>query len=315
MYLRYAAEQKITRKAKLTMANYDKALELGIIPTRFEYEVKMTYFKKWVDKNSTETGIDGKPRYRLTDSDEIKFFATLVQNDLTLGKDYDIINEGFLVKVNSFKKFYDKYVSGLKEWMLTDEAIDAMYQGELNKQIEEWKEKYCKGSISRWEMDSMSYYYSAHELAHVSPTAYNVANFNTLPEEPVVVGYKVSRTGVEYPQYETKRIMGTVLNTDKTKHVVTLLTCYGVVDVKFYKMAFINYNKRITKVDDKGKKTVIEAPWFARGNLLLINGMRRENMFSPRRDFSPNGFNTSVSLITEVKNNILVLKHQREKGV
>ena len=315
-YLLYAAKQKIQPKAKLTMANYDKALELKIIPDSFTYEVKMTYFKKWIDKNCIQLGVDGKTKYYiLTDSDELKFFDTLVINSLTRGKDYDIIPNGYSVKVNAFKKFYDGYIASLKNWMLTAEAIDAMYQGELNKQISEWKEKYCQGSISKWEMDSMSYYYSAHELAKITPSVYNVANFNTLPEQPKVVGYKKNaRTGVEYPQYEMKRIMGTVLNADKTKHIVTLLTCYGVVDVKFYKMAFINYNKRITKVDDKGKKTVIEGSWFTRGNLLLINGLRKENMFSPRRDFSPGGFNTSVSLITGIKNNnILELKHQREK--
>lgn len=315
-YLLYAAKQKIQPKAKLTMANYDKALELNIIPDSFTYEVKMTYFKKWIDKNCIQLGVDGKTKYYiLTDNDELKFFDTLVINSLTRGKDYDIIPNGYSVKVNAFKKFYDGYIASLKNWMLTAEAIDAMYQGELNKQITEWKEKYCQGSISKWEMDSMSYYYSAHELAKITPSVYNVANFNTLPEQPKVVGYKKNaRTGVEYPQYEMKRIMGTVLNADKTKHIVTLLTCYGVVDVKFYKMAFINYNKRITKVDDKGKKTVIEGSWFTRGNLLLINGLRKENMFSPRRDFSPGGFNTSVSLITGIKNNnILELKHQREK--
>lgn len=315
-YLLYAAKQKIQPKVKLTMANYDKALELKIIPDSFTYEVKMTYFKKWIDKNCIQLGVDGKTKYYiLTDSDELKFFDTLVINSLTRGKDYDIIPNGYSVKVNAFKKFYDGYIASLKNWMLTTEAIEAMYQGELNKQISEWKEKYCQGSISKWEMDSMSYYYSAHELAKITPSVYNVANFNTLPEQPKVVGYKKNaRTGVEYPQYEMKRIMGTVLNADKTKHIVTLLTCYGVVDVKFYKMAFINYNKRITKVDDKGKKTVIEGSWFTRGNLLLINGLRKENMFSPRRDFSPGGFNTSVSLITGIKNNnILELKHQREK--
>ena len=44
-YLRYNAEQKIAKKEKLTMANYDKALELDIIPDQFTMQVKMTFFK------------------------------------------------------------------------------------------------------------------------------------------------------------------------------------------------------------------------------------------------------------------------------
>ena len=314
-YLRYYAEQKVAKKPKLTMANYDKALELGVIPQRFSTQIKMTYFKKWIDKHSLETDAAGKKIYTLTDSDEIKFFSIIVENSLTKGKDYDIIPNGYIVKQSPFKKFYDKYCDPLKLWMLTEEAVTAMYEGEIAQKINEWKEKYCKGSLSKWEMDSLSYYYGPHELANVNNPKYKIVNFNSLPEHPVQTGVKKnSRTGVEYPQYDMCRIAGTVLNTDKAKHIVTLLTVYGVVDVKFYKMAFINYNKRISKIDANGKKTVIEGSWFTRGNLLLINGMRKENMFSPRRDFSVGGYNTSVSLITDIKGGELSLKHHREKG-
>ena len=32
------------------------------------------------------------------------------------------------------------------------------------------------------------------------------------------------------------------------------------------------------------KKTVIEGSWFKRGNKILVSGIRRENMFVPKRD-------------------------------
>ena len=200
--------------------------------------------------------------------------------------------------------------------MLTEEATNTMYEAEIAQKVNEWKTKYCQGTLSKWEMDSLSYYYAPHELAGINNAKYKIVNFNSLPEQPIPIGTKKNaRTGVEYPQYNMVRIAGTVLNADKAKHIVTVLTVYGVVDVKFYKMAFINYNKRISKVDEKGKKTVIEGSWFTRGNILLINGLRKENMFSPRRDFTPGGYNTSVSLVTGINGGDLVLKHHREKGV
>ena len=315
-YPRSTAEQKIAKKEKLTMANYDKALELDIIPDQFTMQVKMTFFNKWIDKNCQGLDASGKKIYTLTAQDEIKFFSVIVENSLTKGKDYDIIPNGYIVKVSPFKKFYDVYCTPMKEWMLTEEATNTMYEAEIAQKVNEWKTKYCQGTLSKWEMDSLSYYYAPHELAGINNAKYKIVNFNSLPEQPIPIGTKKNaRTGVEYPQYNMVRIAGTVLNADKAKHIVTVLTVYGVVDVKFYKMAFINYNKRISKVDEKGKKTVIEGSWFTRGNILLINGLRKENMFSPRRDFTPGGYNTSVSLVTGINGGDLVLKHHREKGV
>lgn len=314
-YLMWFASQKIAKKAKLTMANFDKALELKIIPDKFALQTKLYYFKKWIDKNATYQDAAGKKYYNIVDTDAKRFFTVIVQNSLTSGKDYDIIPNGFTLKPNSFKKFFDNYCLEMKEWMLSDEAVEAMYVAERQAQVDEWKSKYCNGTISKWEMDSLSYYYSGHELAKVDNNVYGIVNFNSLPENPVPSGYRTGkRNNVEYPVYALSKIAGTVLNADKTKHIVSLLTIYGVVDVKFFKMAFINYNKRISKIDEKGKKTVIEGSWFTRGNLLLISGLRKENMFSPRTDYAA-GRHTSVSLITSVNGKTLTLKNAREKGV
>lgn len=312
-YLRFAAQKKISRKNNLTFAALGKLADYGIIPEQFMMQSKMYYFKKWIDEHFKIKGIDGKNRYQLTETDEKKFFEVIVKNSLTIEKDYDIIPQGYLIKASNFDKFYKTFMEPLRTWMSSDEALDALYEAELQDQIKEWEFKYCMGSQSKWEMDSLSYYYSGHELRDVSEAKYGVVNFNDLPLQPAPkTMQKNPKTGVEYAVYDTVRIMGTVLNTDKAKHIVTLLTTHGVVDVKFYKMAFINYNKRITKINEKGKKEVIEGSWFARGNMLMVSGIRRDNMFHPRRDFAK-GYKTTLQLIQGVTNGELILKSNREK--
>lgn len=312
-YLRYNAEKRIERKKSLNMGALPKLNDFQLIPQNFQLQTKAYYFLKWVKEHCLIKGVNNKNYYQLIEEDEKKFFSTLLQDSLTNGKDYDIIPSGFLVKAASLNKAIDTYMTPLKEWMSSDTALNALYEAEVEDLIKEWEFKYCMGSQSKWEMDALSYYYSGHELAKVNNGKYNIVNFQDLPLEPQPREYQTNaRTGVEYAVYDTVRIAGTVLNADKAKHIVSLLTVYGVVDVKFYKMAFINYNKQISRFNEKGKKEVVEKSWFARGNMLMVSGIRRDNMFHPRRDFAK-GYKTTLQLIQGVTNGELILKSNREK--
>lgn len=312
-YLSCLASQKISKKDNLTMANYSKAIELNVIPSNFALINKMICFKKWIEAHCSNRDLNNKITYTLQEEDEIKFFRNIVMNGLLIDKDYYIVPKGYIVKSSSFKRFYEKYINPLKIWLATPEAKDLFYEKEKEEFINKLQQKYCIGNISKWEMDSLNFYYHNHELANIDNARYNICNFNLLPETPKILRYKVnSHTGIEYPIYQLNRIAGTVLNTDKTKHIVTLLTVFGVVDVKFYKFSFIQYNKRISKIVD-GKKQIIEPSWFTRGNKLLITGVRKENMFIPRKDIDQKIYGT-VQLITEVNKDSLILKSQRAKG-
>ena len=132
------------------------------------------------------------------------------------------------------------------------------------------------------KMDSLSFYYHGHELAHVNKEEYMISDFDTLPEVPAISEYYVYK-GKERPRFKLTRICGTVLDKDKNKHIVTLLTPSGVVGVKFYKGQFSFYDKQISDVNEDGKKTVLEKSWFVRGNKLLVTGYRREDQFVPKK--------------------------------
>ena len=47
-------------------------------------------------------------------------------------------------------------------------------------------DKYCLGSISKWEMDSTSCYFHEHELAAVDMDYYNFEDYFSLPTTPEV---------------------------------------------------------------------------------------------------------------------------------
>ena len=170
-----------------------------------------------------------------------------------------------------------------------------------------------KGTISTWEMESMNFYYHEHELINVDKERYCIEDFNDLPEEPVVVGTNKYK-GRTYPKFQLSRIVGTVLDRDKTKHSITVLTPTAVVTVKFYSGQFAFYDKQISVIDvinGKEKKTILEESWFKRGNKILITGFRRGDQFKPKR-YRNSIFPHSVQLILDVKDdNTLILQSER----
>ena len=125
------------------------------------------------------------------------------------------------------------------KWLETEEALK-MVNDNLFK--EKW-EQYCLGSVSKWEMDSVCFYQQEHELANANNEKYSIVSFHKLPEEPEVKE-KRKLKNFEYNIYKLDRIAGVVLDKDKSKHTISLLTPNGVVTCKFYAGNFSFYDKR-----------------------------------------------------------------------
>ena len=173
---------------------------------------------------------------------------------------------------------------------------------------ENWS-KYCTGSISKWEMDSISFYYHDHELANIDENAYDICDFTELPENPEIDKIITIR-GKDIPLFKLHRIAGTVLDKNKTKNSITLLTNYGVVNVKIYQSQFAKYDKQISQKLPDGKKKIIEKSWFSKGNKLLITGIRRGDSFIPKK-YSNSKYKEVIELIDKVDNNYISLISQR----
>ena len=83
--------------------------------------------------------------------------------------------------------------------------------------------------------------------------------------------------------YRIHTIIGTVIDKNKIKNTVTLLTPTGVVSVKIYKNQSAIYDKQLSQIEADGHKKVLEKSWFSRGTLLRIQGIRREANFIPKK--------------------------------
>lgn len=320
-FLNLLAEERFELKDKLTMSNFNKMALANKIPNEHIRAKQMFFFREWTKLQPDGTS---KDNFMILHTDEraTRFYENRCiseYNPNARTTPYLELEEGYLVYKKPFNSMYNAYMKReVREWLDLEETKEYFYNFEKQEFIDGLWEKYCQGTISAWEMESLNYYYHEHELAKVDREEYKIDNFFALPKEPVILGYTTARNGREYPDYQQQRIMGTVLDRNRVTNHLDLLTPEGVVTVKFYDNVFNFYNRVLRRPENRNGKivnTTIERSWLTRGNKLVINGIRRGEYFFPRRYFNTDFLGKhTVSLIEEVKDNgRLELKLEREK--
>lgn len=295
-------------KKAMTTANINAVMEMGIIPSEYQPMLSMFNFKKYIQtlpKYQDESSksivwhVINCGDHEMTEYSNNFFFNNF--GELQEGRDYFYDEEGYVnvalktTRKGSFEDVLKQKTKPFTQWLNSPACIDT-YNYIV---FEDIKRNLMDGNQSRWEMESMNYYYSEHELAGIDKERYGIVNFNELPEEPVITGFSQWR-GQEIPRFELSRICGTVLDRDKNKHTVSLLTEYGVVTLKFHSGQFSFYDKTLSMNDAvTGKKVTVEESWFKRGNKLLVTGFRRGNQFRPKR-YSNSIYQHALCKITQL---------------
>lgn len=269
------------QKQRLTLQNMQMLIDYKLIPTEMSFYARLFLFNKFLKKNKSGTW------YQLNEA-AINFISDNFDLDLT--------DLGDKISQKVWDATYKKAMEPMRDYLKENkEEMLAKLNGAL---VDEQWGKYAQGSISKWEMDSISFYYHEHELAHIN---FKTANFFKLPEEPKVEYSFFTRNGQEISVYELSFIAGTVIDKNKLKNSITLLTKDGVVNVKIYKNQYSIFDKQISEKGADGKKKVIERSWFTKGNLLLVQGIRRGHDFVPKK--RKDSIYPIISKITEITEN------------
>lgn len=297
-FLEAVGKEKVPEKASLNMQNFASVASLQILPREYEFPARLFFFRQAL-RNAKWSFSEATPLY-------IFFDAHLLPN-WHEGEEYRFEENGSITILEKpFEKWYKKAMAPVSQWLKTKEAVDAYNKAAVAYYAQELWQKYCSGTIPHWEMESLSFYYTEHELAHAPAVQYQVDDFFSLPKTPMV-----AEQTEKYTLYKLNRIWGTVLDKNKNRHSITLLTPTGVVNVKFYAGSFAHYDKRISKVlPDGKKKEVLEESWFQRGAMLLITGIRRDDVFFPK-SYKRSIFSHSVCRINAITTEGLDLQTER----
>ena len=255
-------------KKRITLQNLRMLIDFGLIPDEYDLQRRVFNFNKYLKK----TKMGGNLYYGL-DNIAYKFFETYFDVDILEPNDFT--ESHFVIKQLKWDSIYKKQMDIIRPFVKEhhDELLRAVNE-RLTADV--WN-KYCLGSLSKWEMDSVSFYSHEHELAAADLSLYMIDDFFELSEQPEVERV-VPIKGKQVPIFKLHRIAGTVLDRDKAKKTVSLLTPSGVVSVKIYG-AFEAYDKQISMKGADGKKHVIEKSMFTRGNKIIVTGIRQEDSF------------------------------------
>lgn len=295
-------------KKSFTKANLYMLMDKGLIPSEYKEEMKYYHLYKTIATKSNEVEKDLKDEISVKGKwfkiDNALFEEFVGLFDFVEGVDYIYMPNlsCYMVKETPFKKGLDNKIVNLNE-ILNDKSVLKKYN---NLEFDEKYNKHFNGNISKWEMDSINFYHSEHELDNVDTDRYCIEDFSSLPEDPIATEEGYYR-GRKFYRYKLSLIMGTVLDRDKTKHTVDVLTPSGVITCKMYGGAFNHYNKRISKetgVKKNGKitKEVLEESWFKRGTKVLLFGYRDGDLFRPRK-YKDSVCQHTVMKILDIKNN------------
>ena len=287
-------------KVKLTLQNMPMLIREELIPEEMAFYGKLFNFNKYL--KTKKRGI-----WYVLEPDAFEFYSLYfdIDDTKTDGADY-------VISQTLWDKKYSKAMEPMRVY-LKDET-NGMIRKVNSNAIDELTIKYADGSISKWEMASLGFYFGEHELKNIDKEFYGVKNFFELPEDPIPERIIPTKNG-SIVLFDLCRIAGTVINKEKTKHTITLLTEEGVVTVKVWAAQFTKYDKQISVKQDTGKKKIMERSWFSRGNKLLITGIRRGDVFIPKV-YKSGRYQEPFLLINEVNDDgSLQLKYSRYDDV
>ncbi len=285
-------------KKKLTLQNFNGLIEKDVFGEDLQFEKKVYAFNKFLKANC-KVG-----KYYVFNEVAERFYEMFFAGELL-----EVINGLTCILQTSWDKEYKRVMNTARDYIKNNhDNLLKIFNQKLF--LETWN-KYATGSISAWEMDSMCFYYSDHELKDMDTVKYGIVNFTDLNEESEVA-YYFKRNGKSLPIYALSHIAGTVIAKNDSKSTVSILTIDGVVNVKFTKDYYANYSRQLSEKQSNGVKKVIEKGWFTRGVKIMCTGFRRGDTFVAKT--YKNTPTHQLYKIVEVENGELALIHERMGG-
>ena len=219
-----------------------------------------------------------------------------------------LTESGFKIRQDVWDKIYQNQMDIIRPYIKKNH--DYLLKSVNDHLTADVWNKYCLGDYSKWEMDSVSFYSHEHELSGIDNELYLIDNFFDLSEIPEIERV-IPIKGKQVPIFRLHRIAGTVLDRDKAKKTVQLLTPDGVVSVKVYG-AFEAYDRQISEKGPDGKKHIIEKSMFTRGNKIIVTGIRQEESFVAKV-YSRTPWHR-IEQIVDVQGDQLIIKADRSEG-
>ena len=269
------------QKQKLTMQNANMLIDYNLIPSKYDYQSNVYKLTKELRKNRDEEKLwycgdrinipAGKLElWRQIIRDSKVKTQTIVLN----GEDRKVLSSA------SWDIFYETQMNIIKSFIKSNSAT--LLQQLNQKLYQEEYDKYALGDKLQWELDSLNFFFDGHPLENVAAEISSIVSIDRL--DNIVEGAQDGEfyiKGKIIPKMKLYSIIGTVIDREKVKGIVTLQTPDGIVNVKVYKDLFALYNQTLSVIDGENK-TILQDSFFEKGTHLLVTGVQRGVVFVPK---------------------------------
>ena len=256
-------------KKKLTLQNTAMLINKKLIPNEYGHQIRTFNWVKYLRNHKHDS-------YYKLDDRALAFYDSFLDQSKLVNME---INGEYctLVDQKYVKKFYDGEMAKIKSYIVKEH--DSLLE-KLNEELfmAEW-EKYKMDNLPQGEMQSMRIYVSGHELDGYE-LPYNISKLSEIVEGETDGQFYIE--GKFIPRYVIHHISGTVIDKDKTKSKITVLTQDGPVDVKIWKNQFAHYDQTLVE-QENGEKRIIQPSFFEIGTLLILTGIKRGNTFALKK--------------------------------
>ncbi len=185
------------------------------------------------------------------------------------------------VDSDQWDAFYEPYKTTLGNYI---KANAEPLLAQLNKQSfdAEWA-KYASGDELTWELDSLNFFFTGHPLERgsieqdLTEAPYNI-QVDKLDD--IIEGRQDGELNFKdkiIPIRHLYTIIGTVIDKNNVKGLVTIQCPDGVVSLKLYKDLFATYIASVTRSDGAQQVGFLE-----KGTHLLVTGIKRGPNFIPK---------------------------------
>lgn len=289
--MKWLAFYETEQRTSLNGQNLPRAIKLGVALDK--ENVRAYNYKAYVinkdNLHCQDPNFKSKKHYIVEPNFARPYFETNLVSDLKDGVDYYYEDDSLIVVDKSLEKALKKKLDKLKQELTKPEIVEEY--NKLNSKAT-YEDMIKSEDTNKWALETISYYDKEHELSKVNLDEYSITNFEDLDEEPKFTLKKFKNR--EWRRYELSRIAGTIIDTNHDKHIVSLLTNKGVVNVRFYGGQYAYYKQAISQNDE-----IVDPSWFVKGNILLVSGFRRGDEFVSKK-YADSLFQHSVALVKEV---------------
>lgn len=251
-------------KTTLNGRNINMLIRMELLPKELDFEQRA--FNWWKYISPTRNVRKG---YVQLDQPALAFYSANYGDESKL----EYFNNGIFIPQTYGKSLVDKSNEVIKKFIKEnhEELLEKVNQHLYN---ELW-EKYKMRNAAEGEMQSLRMYTKTHPLVKFGMTYDRVDEL----EEKHVSMFNIQ--GKQYPKHFIYRIVGTVVAKDKMKHVVTLLTPEGAIDLKIWADVFNHFDRKVTTVID-GVQHVVQDSFFETGTHLAVFGRYTDGLFFPK---------------------------------